>query len=136
MCYSLYLIYSKVLITLSGVAAYGTSFKFSFADVALARHSKQASSALALRNVQVSSFRFQVSSFRFQVSGFKFQVSSGLRPFEVSGLASLTLLWLTSSTLLHFGKTSKLAFRSAFATLGIVNKFPLLSLCATFKFQV
>ena len=36
-----------------------------------------------------------------------------LRPFQVSGLASLTLLWL-----------------------GIVNKFPLLSLCATFKFQV
>jgi len=38
------------------------------------------------------------------VSSFKFQVSR---------LASLTLLWL-----------------------GIVNKFPLLSLCATFKFQV
>ena len=38
-------------------------------------------------------------------------VSEGLT--AVSGLASLTLLWL-----------------------GIVNKFPLLSLCATFKFQV
>jgi len=62
-------------------------------------------------------------------------VSDGLRPFQVSGLASLTLLWLTSSTLLHFGKTSKLAFLSAFATPGIVNKFPLLSLCATFRFQ-
>ena len=49
--------------------------------------------------------------------------------------ASLTLLWLTSSTLLHFGKTSKLAFHSAFATSGIESELPLLSLCATFKFQ-
>ena len=48
----------------------------------------------------------------------------------VSGLASLTLLYLTSSTLLHFGKTSKLSFRSAFATSGIESELSLLSICA------
>ena len=53
--------------------------------------------------------------------------------FQVSSLASLTLLWLTSSTLLHFGKTSKLAFRSAFATPGRESELSLLSPCATFR---
>ena len=38
----------------SGFKFQVSSFKFSFADVALAWHSKQASSALALRNVQFS----------------------------------------------------------------------------------
>ncbi|MBP5328218.1 MAG: hypothetical protein J6Y98_09970 [Bacteroidales bacterium] len=47
-------------------------------------------------------------------------------------LLSVTLLWLITSTLLYFGRENEFAFRSAFATPGIMSKFILLSFCATF----